>query len=73
MYEPDLSTDLEELSETDCLELLERHQIGRVALGVDGQPLIFPVNYGISHRINTRSAPHTAPSCLFRAWIERRV
>ncbi len=58
MYEPDPSTDLEELSETDCLELLERHQIGRIALVVDGQPLIFPVNYGISHRIISFRTAH---------------
>jgi uncharacterized protein len=58
VYEPDPSTDLEELSETDCLELLEGHQIGRIALVVDGQPLIFPVNYGISHRIITFRTAH---------------
>ena len=27
VYEPDPSTDLEQISETDCLELLERHLI----------------------------------------------
>ena len=58
MYEPDPNTDLEEISETDCLDLLERHQIGRIALVVDGQPLIFPVNYGISHRIITFRTAH---------------
>ena len=58
VYEPDPSTDLEELSETDCLELLERHQIGRIALVVEGQPVIFPVNYGISHRIITFRTAH---------------
>jgi nitroimidazol reductase NimA-like FMN-containing flavoprotein (pyridoxamine 5'-phosphate oxidase superfamily) len=58
VYEPDPNTDLEQISETDCLELLGRQQIGRIALVVDGQPLIFPVNYGISHRIITFRTAH---------------
>ena len=58
MYEPDPTTDLEEISETECLELLEGHQIGRIALIVENQPLIFPVNYGISHRIVTFRTAH---------------
>jgi uncharacterized protein len=58
VYEPDPTTDLEEISETECLELLEGHQIGRIALIVDDQPLIFPVNYGISHGIVTFRTAH---------------
>jgi hypothetical protein len=58
VYEPDPSTDLEKLSETDCLELLEHHQVGRVAIVVNGQPLIFPVNYGLCHRIITFRTAH---------------
>jgi uncharacterized protein len=58
VYEPDPSTDLEVISEAECLQLLERHQLGRIAVVVDGQPLIFPVNYGLSHRIITFRTAH---------------
>jgi nitroimidazol reductase NimA-like FMN-containing flavoprotein (pyridoxamine 5'-phosphate oxidase superfamily) len=58
MYEPEPNTDLEELPEDECLRLLERHQLGRIAVVVDGQPLIFPVNYGVSHRIVTFRTAH---------------
>ncbi|MGI9145417.1 MAG: pyridoxamine 5'-phosphate oxidase family protein [Chloroflexota bacterium] len=58
MYEPDPKADLEEISEDECLELLARHEIGRIALVVEGQPLIFPVNYGISHRIVSFRTAH---------------
>jgi nitroimidazol reductase NimA-like FMN-containing flavoprotein (pyridoxamine 5'-phosphate oxidase superfamily) len=51
MFEPETSTDLEEIAEDECVQLLEQHQLGRIAVVVDGQPLIFPVNYGISNRI----------------------
>jgi nitroimidazol reductase NimA-like FMN-containing flavoprotein (pyridoxamine 5'-phosphate oxidase superfamily) len=33
------------LSRSDCLEALANDTIGRVAVVVDGKPLIFPVNY----------------------------
>jgi uncharacterized protein len=33
------------LSEEECKHLLERHDLGRFALVVDGSPQIFPVNY----------------------------
>jgi nitroimidazol reductase NimA-like FMN-containing flavoprotein (pyridoxamine 5'-phosphate oxidase superfamily) len=58
MYEPHAGTDLEELSEDECLQLLEFHHIGRIGIVVDGQPLIFPVNYGLSHRIVTFRTAH---------------
>lgn len=53
MYEPETGTDLEDISEDECLQLLEQHHLGRIAVVVDGQPLIFPVNYGLAHRIVT--------------------
>src|ERR1700677_2914932 len=37
----------ETLSVDECLELLKAHQFGRVAVVIDGQPIIFPVNYAI--------------------------
>ena len=58
MYEPELHTDLEEISEDECLQLLDRHKLGRLAIVVDGQPLIFPVNYALSHRVVTFRTAH---------------
>ncbi|HET7421685.1 MAG TPA: pyridoxamine 5'-phosphate oxidase family protein [Candidatus Dormibacteraeota bacterium] len=37
--------DLEVLSEEECRNLLARRNLGRVALTVDDQPEVFPVNY----------------------------
>ena len=51
MYEPGPNSDLEVISEAECLQLLERHHLGRIAVVIDGQPLILPVNYALSHRI----------------------
>lgn len=42
---------LEDLAEWECLEILERHDLGRIAIVVDDQPQIFPVNYAMSGRI----------------------
>ena len=58
MYEPEMATDLEKISESECLQLLERHQLGRIAVVADGQPLIFPVNYGLSQRVITFRTAH---------------
>ena len=60
VYEPETTNDLEHLSEDECLELLERHDLGRLAVLVDGQPLIFPVNYGVCHRVVTFRTAHGA-------------
>jgi nitroimidazol reductase NimA-like FMN-containing flavoprotein (pyridoxamine 5'-phosphate oxidase superfamily) len=42
---------LEEILEADCLQILEQHSLGRIAIVIDGQPQIFPVNYAMSGRI----------------------
>jgi len=42
---------LEEISEAECWELLGLHQMGRIAIVVDGKPQIFPVNYGLRGKI----------------------
>jgi len=48
------------LSEQECLRLLEHHNFGRIAVLVNGQPHIFPVNYAILHRvISIRTAAGT--------------
>jgi nitroimidazol reductase NimA-like FMN-containing flavoprotein (pyridoxamine 5'-phosphate oxidase superfamily) len=41
---------LEEIREAECLEILGRHSLGRIAIVVDGQPQIFPVNYAMNGR-----------------------
>jgi uncharacterized protein len=46
-----LKSELEEIREAECLEILGRHNLGRMAIVVDGQPQIFPVNYALSGRI----------------------
>ena len=43
--------ELDEIAESECLEILEQHSLGRIAIVVDGQPQIFPVNYAMSGRI----------------------
>lgn len=39
------SSGLEVLDEAECLRLLAAGEVGRVGIVVDGQPLVFPVNY----------------------------
>jgi uncharacterized protein len=43
--------ELDDIPETECLEILEQHSLGRIAVVIDGQPQIFPVNYAMSGRI----------------------
>ena len=40
-----------EISEEECVEILGRHSLGRIAIVADGQPQIFPVNYAMNGRI----------------------
>jgi CBS domain-containing protein/nitroimidazol reductase NimA-like FMN-containing flavoprotein (pyridoxamine 5'-phosphate oxidase superfamily) len=52
------TSDIEVLSERECLDLLRSHAVGRIALVDHGQPLIFPVNYAADDRaIAFRTAP----------------
>ncbi len=52
------ATEIEILSEEECLELLRSHDVGRLALSDHGQPLIFPVNYAADDRaVVFRTAP----------------
>ncbi len=43
----DRRTGLEELDKGECLRLLHEAAVGRLAVVVDGQPLIFPVNFAL--------------------------
>jgi nitroimidazol reductase NimA-like FMN-containing flavoprotein (pyridoxamine 5'-phosphate oxidase superfamily) len=40
-----MTAQLIELDRRECLHLLADHQVGRVAVTIDGQPHIVPVNY----------------------------
>lgn len=52
------AAEIEHLSEEECLELLRSRRLGRVAVTVRGQPLIFPVNYAADDRaVVFRTAP----------------
>jgi len=52
--------ELEEIPEAECLEILDQHNLGRIAVVVDGQPQIFPINYAMSGRIiSFRTGPGT--------------
>ncbi len=56
----DSGTELEELSEGECLQILDRHRIGRVGVVVEGAPEIFPVNYAVMDGVIVfRTAPGT--------------
>lgn len=56
MNAPD--ADIEILSEAECLDLLQSHSVGRIALTDHDQPLIFPVNYAADDRaVVFRTAP----------------
>lgn len=49
--------EIEDIPEVKCLEILRQHSLGRIAIVVEGQPEIFPVNYAMNGRI---IAFHTA-------------
>ncbi len=43
-------SNMEEIPEAQCLELLASHFVGRVAVVAEGRPLILPVNYILEGR-----------------------
>ena len=56
----DRGVTIEELDETACAELLGAHHFGRIAVMVDGSPVIFPVNYLYQDgRVAIRTDPGT--------------
>ncbi len=42
---------METIAEKECVDLLERHHLGRIVLLAGEQPLIFPVNYAYGDRV----------------------
>ena len=60
MNETNDSSQLEEISEPECRDLLASHQLGRLAITVEGQPQIFPINYALNEQVVVfRTAPGT--------------
>jgi nitroimidazol reductase NimA-like FMN-containing flavoprotein (pyridoxamine 5'-phosphate oxidase superfamily) len=60
MKRPEEAEELESLSQDECYDLLARHNMGRIGVVADGQPLIFPVNYSLGDRVIAfRTAPGT--------------
>ena len=68
---PDIVID--ELGQEVCASLLEGHRFGRIAVVVDGAPVIFPVNYAFHDgRVAIRTDPGTklAAAALGRVAFE---
>src|SRR5207248_6454532 len=60
MDKRDIAPELEQIPESECLSILGRHSLGRIAVVVERQPQIFPVNYALKDRIIVfRTAPGT--------------
>ena len=60
----DPRTGLETLSEPECWALIDHTTVGRLAVAIDGQPDIFPVNYTVDRTgdrpsVVIRTAPGT--------------
>jgi hypothetical protein len=54
------ASELEDIPENECLQILAGRSLGRIAVVVEGQPQIFPVNYALKDRIIVfRTAPGT--------------
>ena len=66
--------DIVELSDEECLRLLETQDVGRLAVVVDGKPAIFPVNYAMDGRIVVvRTAPGTKLEAAPLGWVAFEV
>jgi nitroimidazol reductase NimA-like FMN-containing flavoprotein (pyridoxamine 5'-phosphate oxidase superfamily) len=69
MTPPEEPENLDAISEDECYDLLARHNLGRIGVVADGQPLIFPVDYSLGDRVIAfRTAPGTK---LMRAENQR--
>jgi hypothetical protein len=54
----DHRTGLEVLDRDECLSLFERSSLGRLAVVIDGRPLVFPVNFAPGTKLyGARSGP----------------
>jgi nitroimidazol reductase NimA-like FMN-containing flavoprotein (pyridoxamine 5'-phosphate oxidase superfamily) len=56
-----MTSQLVELGRSECLDLLREHRVGRIAVVIDGQPHVVPVNYSadVDGSVMFRTGPHT--------------
>ncbi len=47
----DRRTGLEELAVDECLRLVQTSKLGRLAVSIDAQPLVFPVNFTLDGNV----------------------
>jgi nitroimidazol reductase NimA-like FMN-containing flavoprotein (pyridoxamine 5'-phosphate oxidase superfamily) len=66
----EVNTQLNPIPEDECLRLLGDHNLGRLAVVVQDQPLIFPVNYALAGR---QVVFRTDPGTKLHAADGRRV
>jgi hypothetical protein len=65
---------ISELSREDCLALLRDHEVGRVAVVLDGRPRIFPVNYVLDGELVVfRTDPGLKLSAAAFGWVAFEV
>jgi uncharacterized protein len=58
--ETDKRSQLVDIPEAECRELLAGHKLGRLAILVEGQPQIFPINYAMNDQVIVlRTGPGT--------------
>ena len=63
-----------ELSEEECLRLLQTQDMGRLAVVVGGKPVVFPVNYALDGRhIVIRTGPGAKLSEAPLGWVAFEV
>jgi uncharacterized protein len=56
----DRRTNLEVVRRDECVRLLQSHHLGRLAVVIDGRPVVFPVNYAMDgDRVVFRTAAGT--------------
>ena len=55
-----MSTNVEALTHEECISLLEHNHLGRIAVVVGNQPVVFPVTYAFDvHAVVFRTDPGT--------------
>ena len=71
---PDASGVYEELSRTECLELLASQQLGRIAVVIDGRPIVFPINFALDgEAVVFRTAEGTKLTGAAMGWVSFEV
>ncbi|HTT87424.1 MAG TPA: pyridoxamine 5'-phosphate oxidase family protein [Acidimicrobiales bacterium] len=63
-----------DLSDEECLRLLQTQDMGRLAVMVGGRPAIFPVNYGVDGRLVViRTDPGAKLEAAPLGWVALEV